>query len=147
MIGRGGLELELAVSERLDPEVATWMDTTWAAHTRSQYGEDLAVEVPFALTARRQGEVVGVAEGWVRGSEAYLGDLVVAADVRGEGVGSHLLAAFAAEARGRGATALALRTIAGGPAEGFYRDRGFTLAFPLPAWRHGRDFVQLRRAL
>ncbi|CAN5455191.1 2'-5' RNA ligase family protein [soil metagenome] len=36
VIGRGGLELELAVSERLDPEVATWMDTTWAAHTRSQ---------------------------------------------------------------------------------------------------------------
>ena len=83
----------------------------------------------------------------VGGPSAYLAELITGADVRGQDVGADLLAAFAAEARDRGAEELTLRCLAGGDVQRFYRDRGFTPAFALPAWRHGRDFVQLRRPL
>jgi 2'-5' RNA ligase len=147
VVGRGGLELELATGPLLDPEAGAWRDAAWAAYTLAEYGPDAPQDDPLTVTGRRDGEVVGVAAGHVRGATAYLAELIVGADVRSEGVGAHLLAAFASEARERGATELTLRTIEGGPADRFYRDRGFTPAFPLPAWRHGRDFVQLRRAL
>ena len=147
VVGRGGLELELSTGPRLDVDATAWADAAWAAYTAAEHGSDAPADEPLAVTGRRDGRVVGVAEGHVRGQVAYLAQLIVAADVRGEGVGGHLLAAFAAEARARGADELTLRTIEGGPADRFYRERGFTPAFPLPAWRHGRDFVQLRRAL
>jgi GNAT superfamily N-acetyltransferase len=147
VVGRGGLELELATGPRLDAEASAWADLAWGTHTVAEYGAGTPDDEPLALTARRDGRVVGVAEGHVRGPVAYLGNLIVGSDVRGEGVGGHLLAAFAAEAASRGAEELTLRTIDGGPADRFYRDRGFTTAFPLPGWRHGRDFVQLRRPL
>ena len=147
VVGRGGLELELATGPRLDAEAAAWAGAAWDAYAADQYGPGTPEDEPLAVTARRDGRVVGVAEGHVRGPVAYLASLIVGADVRGEGVGGHLLAAFAAEARARGAEELTLRAIEGGDADRFYRERGFTAAFPLPAWRHGRDFVQLRRRL
>jgi 2'-5' RNA ligase len=147
VVGRGGLELELSTGPRLDAEAGAWADAAWDAHRVTEYGPGASTDDPVAIVARRAGRVVGVAEGHVRGPVSYLGNLIVGADVRGEGVGAHLLAAFAAEARDRGADELTLRTIDGGPAERFYRDRGFTTAYPLPGWRHGRDFVQLRRPL
>jgi 2'-5' RNA ligase len=147
VVGRGGLELELATGSGVDAAAAAWADAAWGTYTVAEYGPGTPDDEPLAITARRAGRVVGVAEGHVRGPVAYLANLIVGTDVRGEGVGGHLLAAFAAEARSRGADELTLRAIEGGPAERFYRERGFTPAFPLPAWRHGRDFVQLRRVL
>jgi GNAT superfamily N-acetyltransferase len=147
VVGRGGLELALSSGPRVDAEARAWADAAWAATNAAEHGPDAPSDVPVAVTARRAGEVVGVAEGHVRGPVAYLASLIVGADVRGEGVGGHLLAAFAAEARSLGADELTLRTIAGSRAERFYLDRGFVALFPLPAWRHGRDFVQLRRPL
>jgi 2'-5' RNA ligase/ribosomal protein S18 acetylase RimI-like enzyme len=147
VVGRGGLELELAVSERLPLDVAGWAERTWEGHGREQYGDDWRADEPLAVTARRDGAVVGVAEGRLRGGEGYLARLVTAPEARGQGVGSHLLAAFEAECRRRGGEEVTLRAIAGGPAERFYRERGFTLRTALPRWRHGRDFVQLVRRL
>lgn len=147
VVARGGLELQLSTGPRVDPEARAWRDAAWATHTAAQYGPDAPADDPVAVTGRRAGQVVGVAIGHVRGPVAYLAELITGAEVRGEGVGSHLLAAFAAEARDRGAEELTLRCLAGGDVERFYRERGFTPAFPLPAWRHGRDFVQLRRPL
>src|SRR5437763_3203417 len=56
VVGRGSLPLELTVSERADPLVARWAGSAWAVHDQ---GEDS----PFAVTARRDGTVVGVAVG------------------------------------------------------------------------------------
>jgi 2'-5' RNA ligase len=147
VVGRGGLELVLTAGSRLDAEASAWAAAAWATQAATEYGPDAPSEEPIALTARREGQVVGVAQGHVRGPVAYLAELIVGGDVRGEGVGGHLVAAFAAEARTHGAEELTLRCIDSGPAERFYLDRGFTRAYPLPAWRHGRDFVQLRRSL
>ena len=147
VVGRGGLPLELTAGTQVDPETARWLDEAWTVHDADEYGPGAPQDEPVVVTARREGRVAGVADGHVRGPTAYLARIIVGAEVRGQGVGSHVLAAFAAEGRARGATELTLRCLDGGPAEAFYRSRGFTTAFPLPGWRHGRDFVQLRRSL
>ena len=101
----------------------------------------VSADVPLVVTARRDGEVLGAADGHIRREQAYLARLIVVADHRGEGVGSRLLDAFEAAAREAGAREVILRTIAGGPADVFYRGRGWVEYDRLPAWRPGRDFV------
>jgi 2'-5' RNA ligase len=82
VVGRGGLELELQVGER------------------PYAGRSLGV------TARRGGHVVGVAFGWTHGEAARLLDVNVEPDARHQGVGAHLVAAFASAAADRGATSI-----------------------------------------
>lgn len=146
VIGRGGLELELATSANLDTDASRWTDTAWAADAMAEYGtvED---DAPFAIATRRNGVVVGTAAGTTRSDGAYLATLIVDAAERGTGVGSHLLAAVESLAAERGCTRVTLRTQAGGAARPFYEARGWKVYAELPAWRHGRDFVQMERLL
>ena len=149
VVGRGGLELELETSEVLPPDAATWIVDRWHDFDVERFGSVLPAEIPVAVVARRDGEVVAAATGEVRPStgEAYLAQLIVRADARSEGVGAHVVAAFASAAAERDATHLTLRTDADGRSRGFYERLGFREAYRLPQWRNGRDFVQLRRDL
>lgn len=111
VVGRGGLPVELVVSERPDPEAAA-----------------LGVGAPFCVTARRHGAVVGAATGSAGGEVARLDALVVARGARGQGVGSHLLAAVGSLAAERGCRAVVAAV--GGGDEGdelaaFLRHRGW----------------------
>lgn len=146
VVGRGGLELELDVSEQLSVDAQRFLDRSWDQFDEARYGAPYR-ERKLAVTARRDGRIVGIAVGHTSGDEAYLEDLIVAPDVRGEGVGAHLVAAFTAEGIERGASYLNLRTEAGGEAEPFYERLGFVRWYVLPRWRFGRDFVQLRKDL
>ncbi len=47
----------------------------------------------------------------------------------------------------RGAAYATLRTGAGEPQHAFYLRNGWTDWYPMPQWRGGRDFVQMRREL
>lgn len=148
VIGRGGLPLELSVTERADVEARAFGDREWPVHDIEEVGPGaLWREDPFAITARREGEVVGLAEGWTAAGIGYLSALIVAADHRGEGIGSHLLAAFGSLAAERGCARLALRTFAGSRAERFYLERGWEEEARFSPWLFGRDFLQLRRWL
>jgi 2'-5' RNA ligase len=138
VIGRGGLPIELTVSERLAPDAERWAAAEWP--------EIETAEGPLAITARRDGEIVGVARGRIEGDRAHLSELLVGAAHRGEGIGSHLLAAFEWRAAQAGCRAVTLRTEAGGRSEAFYVARGWYPEAHLPGFRRGVDFVQLIRA-
>lgn len=84
VIGRGGLPLEITVTDLLDPEART------------------LAGAPLVVTARTDGAVAGYAEGWCRPPAAHLATLVVAADQAHLGVARHLVAAFRSEAAERG---------------------------------------------
>lgn len=147
VVGRGGLELALEVGEKLSVDAARWSARAWLQHDEAEHGAAWRKD-PVAVTARREGRIVGVADGDVRpNGEGYLARLVVAPDVRGEGIGGHLIAAFTSAAVERGATFITLRTEAGGPAVGFFERQGFAPRYVLPRWRNDRDYVQLRREL
>jgi 2'-5' RNA ligase len=87
VIGRGGLPVELTVTERADPEATSL--------GRTAGGERLVV------TARVDGAVAGFVEGWCRGPEAHAGRLVVDPAQDHLGIARHLVAAFRSEAAAR----------------------------------------------
>ena len=140
VVGRGGLPLELTISQRADPSAAKWAASAWAVHDQEE-------DTNFAITARREDAVVGLAEGVVRGEVCELQRLIVDHVVRGQGVGSHLLAAVESMAAERGCTVCRLRAPAASRAEEFYRNRGWVEVGALPDWRGGRDFVRMERRL
>lgn len=113
VVGRGGLALELSVARHLDPEAA-------ALVREAEGGE------PFAVTARRDQRVVGVAAGWVGGTSAHLERLVVDAALRRQGIGSHLLAAVESMAGEEGCHAVEAAGALGAGARAFLVSRGWT---------------------
>lgn len=146
VVGRGGIELELAVSEHLDPEADAFAAREWDRYRAEVLGPGARDQEPFAIVARRNGDVVGVVEGWTHGGVGHLRDLIVAAPERGQGVGSKLLAAFESLAAERGCRRLALRTYRNQAAYRFYEDHGWVQEAAWD-WKHGREFVQMRRDL
>lgn len=144
VIGRGGLPVELTLSERLDAEGAAFAEREWAAHDLETLGVNLGVSY-FAITARREGRVVGTVEAHAGAGVARLSRLIVDRAHRGQGIGSHLLAAFESEAVRRGHRRLSLSVMGGSEAETFYRERGWVGDGRLDRWYGGYPFVLLRR--
>ncbi|HEX8769702.1 MAG TPA: 2'-5' RNA ligase family protein [Acidimicrobiales bacterium] len=81
VLGRGGLPLELSVTTILDPEARAM------ANVQDETGE-------VAITARRDGQVIGVLVGSTSGTAPVVDHVAVAADVSDEGVEEHLVTAF-----------------------------------------------------
>ncbi len=146
--GSGALQLELTTTRERDPEVRAFENREWSTYDQAELGLGVEwFEDPFVIAARSDRGLVGTARGWTAGGVAYLAGLIVAAERRGEGVGSHLLAAYTSLAAERGCRRLAVRTFAGSPAHGFYKAHGWVDEVAFDPWVFGRVFVQLRRDL
>jgi 2'-5' RNA ligase/GNAT superfamily N-acetyltransferase len=146
VVGRGGIELQLTVSAALDLEAAGFSQQQWDAYRVEILGPEARDEEPFAIVARHAGDIAGVADGWTVGGVAYLRELMVASELRGQGIGSKVLAAFESLAAERGCRRLAVRTYRNQPAYRFYVEHGWVDEASWD-WKHGREFVQLRRDL
>ena len=143
VIGRGGLEIELRVSERLGPDGDGFLRAAWDAHRERSYGA-LPPAEPFAVAARREGELVGVAIG-DSDDELRLERLVVDAAAFNQGVGSHMLREVEAIGRARGCRRGVL--VCREEVSSWYADRGWNVTQSLPAWAHGADFARMDRQL
>jgi 2'-5' RNA ligase len=103
VVGRGGLELELAVTDVLDPESRALLGPAAPPllpapiHTHDQ-GR-------WAATARQARVPIAAAHGKTVGEALVVEALAVATPHRRQGVGAHLLAAIEAEARSRSLSA------------------------------------------
>ena len=94
VVGRGGVELELAVSTLLDPEAERAEEGAWAEHGPPPlHGAPVGAH-PVVVVARRRGTVAGVARGWWGPDGDTLASLVVVPDQRRQGIARHLSAAF-----------------------------------------------------
>lgn len=144
VVGRGGLEVHLDVSDLLDPDARQLVDAEWSRH-HAEVGDD--DQRPLVVVAREEGSVVAVAEGRTRGRLAHLSELIVGRGERDRGLGSHVLAAFLSAAADRGCTLARLRTDAGRAAEGFYRRRGWREEARFPGATAEAEIVQLVRDL
>lgn len=126
VIGTGGLAVEITRSTLVDPEAraAVGWDEAPVGTPVGEAPAGLAAPVEpeagsIVLTARREGEPVGVARAWPAPDGGHVAVLVAKAS-RGQGIGSHLLAHVEAAARQAGWDHPVLH--ATGPA-GFYRAR------------------------
>lgn len=91
IVGRGGLELRLSGSTILDPSAAAMVRGQLGEHRRPPDGWRTRPGC-VAVTARRDGEVVGVARATLGPVEALL-DLLLVDDLhRDEGIGTQLVA-------------------------------------------------------
>jgi 2'-5' RNA ligase len=87
VIGRGGLPVELTLTDLTDPSADEFLRDRRRAVT---------------VTARRDGKVVGVARGWADEQAAQLSEVVVADGELDLGTDDHLMAAFDSWAAKRG---------------------------------------------
>lgn len=138
IVGRGGVEIELAVTQDL---------TADASHLlRKAPGVDRARR-DLVVTAKRDGVAVGVAVGHVTETMAVIDSIVVTPGQRRQGIGRHVLARFEAEAVGAGAEAIVARyDIGDAAAAALYAGAGFVEEARVP-WAAGSEQVQVRRRL
>lgn len=95
VVGRGGVELDLAVCRMVDPEAVAFETGSWPEDEPTVPRSDAPTGCEsIVVTARRRGPVVGVARGWAGGGRSELCSLLVAPDQRGQGIGRQLVAAF-----------------------------------------------------
>jgi GNAT superfamily N-acetyltransferase len=125
---------------RTDDQLLFGRDAVDEADLRGRYSK------PINLAYEIDEEVVGVAIGKVSVGFAYLHQLIVHDDYRGQGVGSALLCEFEAVAVQLDCLHLALRTQSQ-RARQFYEARGWSLEFVSPDWTGGLPCYQLRKYL
>jgi 2'-5' RNA ligase/ribosomal protein S18 acetylase RimI-like enzyme len=146
VVGRGGLPLELAVTEGLDPEAASFRHGACPDPDEADEVYDAHPARPFAVTARREGTVVAVATGHIRGRRAHVAHLVVGPEARGQGIGRHLVGAVQSLAAERGCSDVTAVVPSGGDLESLYRGQGWQSDAHARA-PDGRDMVTLTRSL
>jgi ribosomal protein S18 acetylase RimI-like enzyme len=95
VVGRGGLELALAVHDTVDPEMAAL-----------GVGPPGRLDGGWCVAARREGELVGAAVAHRWGDEVVLTGLAVGAPHRRSGVGRHLVERTVHAGRAAGAQRL-----------------------------------------
>ncbi len=136
-------EIRIDQTETLEPEAREIADRLWTNYD-DEFG-DTFERRSFAFTARRDGRVVGVATGWRGMGMAYLFELIVDPELRGQGIGARLLAAFEALAQAEGQHRLALMTARDRPARQMYQHHGWQIESELPNWFSGQTYVHMRK--
>ena len=123
IVGRGGLAVELVSSDMLDPEVTALLAESGLAES-GLAATGISPPAPdgprLVVTARREGAVAGAGMAWL-GPDGGRIEVFVGLEYRGQGVGTHVLAAVEAAVRGQGWQCSRLISL-GGPAA-FYAAR------------------------
>lgn len=102
VVARGGLEVELTATDLVDPEALPLLPPELARPAEGPVGP--GERRPLVVTARRDGDVLGVVVGWTSGTVAVVRRIAEGSGVApGEEVARHLRAAFDSVAADRGA--------------------------------------------
>ncbi len=123
VIGTGGAELELTLSELADPDARRFLaENDWLAPVPLPLPPWRSVWV----VGRSEGRVVGVAWGAQAGRGATLEGVFVAAEARRQGVGNHLVAALEHDVARHGGAVVEAAVSADHPVAASLLARGWT---------------------
>lgn len=151
VVGRGGLETVTEASGLGGPDVAAFAAAQAVdPDEASEAGGMLAgapAEEPVSVVARRSGRIAGVAEAVVAGGVLECRRLVVAPELRGQGVGSVLLRRLEHEGAGLGAAVVRVQARSGSAGEAFLVGRGYRVVALLAGTGPVAPIAVLERAL
>ena len=115
--------------ESVDPyeeALGDWIDRSFDAF--AEQNGLLCSYTPFAFAAKQNGKVIGVIKGHFFYREIHVGELIVAEDCRGQGIGTLLLTMVEEHFRGKDFDNINLTTYRFQAPE-FYKKCGFTLEY------------------
>jgi GNAT superfamily N-acetyltransferase len=141
----GGLDFQPARAET--EEIRAFLTREWPAADRDVFGPGGLdwTSRPVVVEVRAGGELVAVAVGEVVAGTARLGDILVAAPLRGTGVGGRLIELFCRRAAEAGAARCYLRCPDTPRHRRFYERHGFVPLARLPRYYHDKDFLEYLR--
>lgn len=128
VVGRGGREIELAVSTLLDPEAAGWAEAAWREEAGTSQADVHAREATVAVVARHHGRIVAVATGRATDGELQVHGLIVARSDRRTGIGSQVVRHLERLAGERGLRSIRLEVPLPGEVGDFFEKQGFAAA-------------------
>ncbi len=120
----------------VDDEVRTFLDAEWLAVDPASWTSERCI-----ITAEREGRLIGAAKCSIGAGVAHLGELMVTATERNNGIGGRLLHAFEEWGTAHGAHKLTLDTQHHGPAQRFYERHGWRVACVMEHHYLGRDYA------
>lgn len=127
-------------------ELTNFLDAEWNAwHAREGHDPNAdwtGSDVTF-VARDAAGTIVGAAIGRYSVGVGHLSELMIAEQLRGEGLGTELVRRFEERCWSAGCHKLTVHTDYGGPADEFYRRLGWSEEAVLRRDRGGRDFVRL----
>ena len=125
----GQVAEESILIESVDPYNESLGD--WIGRSFDVFAEQNRVQcnyTPFAFAAKKDGKLVGAIKGHSFYREVHIGELIVAEDCRGQGIGIRLLATVEEHFRGKDFDNINLTTYRFQAPE-FYKKCGFTLEY------------------
>ncbi len=117
--------MEIRIDEGAhDARVRPFLDAQWLSLDPEPW-----TSARCAITAEREGTLIGVATCSIDAGVAHLSELMVAAGERNSGLGAQLLAAFEQWGTTHGAHKFSLHTRQDGSAQRFYLRHGWHVAY------------------
>jgi len=140
----------LRIVETSQEAICGFLDREWAAEDARRFGRyepEMWEKRRGALAAYKGNEVMGVALFTIQAGIGKINQLIVAADHRGQGVGSALLAEFEGVCRQAGCHKVTLKTFWRSDPLRFYQRRGYMVEGVLRCDLHRVDMCQVAKFL
>ncbi len=140
----------LRIVETSQEALQGFLDREWAAENArrfSRYEPGMWEERRGTLAAYKDDEVVGAALFTIQAGIGKINELIVAADHRGQGVGSALLTELEGICRQAGCHKVTLKTFWRSDPLRFYQRRGYMVEGVLRRDLHGVDMCQVAKFL
>lgn len=146
-IGTGGLSIDVETSTVFTDEAQAFAGREWRPYINTQLGPNRIEHEPISIVARRESEVVGLLRMEIRSPAAFIRELLIGADTRGQGIAGHLLGAAEHAARQHECDRLEINVLLGCEAEGYLRHKGFVDNTAIVVNEFGRDLARIVKPL
>lgn len=132
----------MKINKATEKEIAKFNKKMWRDEDIEHYGRPVRwVKKDLIFKATEQGKILGTVKARYEVGVVYVGNLIVAKDRRGEGIGRRLLEKVEKAGKKLGAHKMFLFTMEKWKASEFYRKSGYRKTADLPKHFLKRNFV------
>jgi GNAT superfamily N-acetyltransferase len=143
-------EQQFVIQEVVEEEIAEFLGREWKPVNERMFGhydDSMWDEQRHTLAAYEDGRIVGAVELEIRAGLGKVTQIIVAADLRGQGVGRVLMDRTEEICRHEGCHKVSLKTYWNSEAQRFYQEQGYVVEAILRRDLHGLDMCQMCKFL